>query len=729
MGESVISEEDIVYSLTKKPFQQRLFAEKLQLVLNGKPKPDLASLKAQHTEKSRTYTRNFNSNNNYGKYIWLTGSRYLNKLFCWPCLLFSNDRNSCWAATGFNSLNYLITACNKHQNSVNHIKAFTSLQTFIVTHSIDHARDYDSIEKDRENRAILKRLIDVVIFFGKQEYPAFFRGHDESDFQKGKGMYVELLQFLSDYDPILANYLKTTTTVFRGKSLSIQNDLIDSVGNVLYDQIKLEISETPFVAILLDETTDVPNISRLSTIVRYVDKHGVCQERFVHFKYVDVSEDRSAEGRYKIVKEIITELSCAEKVIADSFDGAAVMGEHFRGLQNLIKSEYPMATFVNSYAHTLNLVLSKCTLHIKACQRFFITLPGLSLFFSHSTNTTKALQTFMDKKHPGVAPNRWNFTSRLVNTIRDYRTQLIDFFLSIEEEPGDWTSDEVIKAVGFICFLSKVETKFLLNLFNCILLVSNKLSDILQCNTLDLCICTRKVNDFYDFLQKLRNSGFDKVWEESSIAEAESVSLDTVLSSRNEIASSNNKQTYSQLYFEILDTLMYQIKFRFESQSQIQFIKLLDSRRFFEFSSKFPEDLILNLVQIYSKHFDVVRLKNELKVFYSLDELKNKSLTELISFMKTYNLDVVYEQVYKLTQLVLTLPSTVASSEKSFSALKRIRDYLRSTKSRSRPSNLAILSIEKELLMKMKKIQEEFYSNVTENITNKVRRYAQIYWK
>lgn len=293
--------------------------------------------------------------------------------------------------------------------------------------------------------------------------------------------------------------------------------------------------------------------------------------------------------------------------------------------------------------------------------------------------------------------------------------------MSIEEEPGDWTSDEVIKAGGFIRFFSKVETKFLLNVFNCIFLFSNQLSDILQCKSFALVICTNKINDFHEFLQKLRDSGFDKVWEESSTAEEENVSLGRVLSSRNYFASSD-KQTYSQLYFEVLDTLMYQIKFRFESQSQIQFIKLLDSRNFFEFSEKFPEDLLLNLKQNYSKHFDLVRLKNELKVFYCLDELRNKSLTELISHMKTNNLDVVYEQVYKLTQLMLTFPSTIASTEESFSALKRIKDYLRFTQSRSCPSNLAIISIEKDLLMKMKKIQEEFYSKVTGYITEKVRR-------
>lgn len=577
-------------------------------------------------------------------------------------------------------------------------------------------------EKVRQNREILKRLIDVVIFLGKQECP--FRGHDETEGSNNKGLYVELLQFLSEYDPLLANHLKTST-IFRGTSPSIQNDLIDSIRNVVYDQIVQEISDTPFIAILLDETTDVTNTSQLSTIIRYVDKHGVCQERFLHFK--DVSKDRTAEGLFKIVKELITDLNCSDKIVADTFDGAAVMSGHVSGLQTLLKNEYPMATFVHCYAHRLNLVLSKCTSHIKACQRFFITLQGLPSFFSHSTKRNVALKTFMDKKLPGIAPTRWNFTSRLVNTVRDYRTPLIDFFLSIEEEPGEWTSDEVNKATGFIRFLSKVETKFLLNVFHDIFLFSDKLFDILQSKNLDISYCTHKVNDFYDFLQKLRDSGFDKVWQDSSIEEENVGSGPGRLpSSRNE-NSRSERETYAQLYFEVLDTLLYQTKFRFESQSQIKFIKLLDSNSFSDFSKDFPEDLLLNLRNIYSKSFDTSRLKNELKVFYCLDEFKNKSLTELVVFMKTNNLDIVYEEVYKLAQLILTFPSTIASSERSFSALKRIKDYLRSTQSQNRLSSLAMLSIEKDLLIQLKKVPEEFYTKVTENFTKKGRRLEFMY--
>lgn len=91
--------------------------------------------------------------------------------------------------------------------------------------------------------------------------------------------------------------------------------------------------------------------------------------------------------------------------------------------------------------------------------------------------------------------------------------------------------------------------------------------------------------------------------------------------------------------------------------------------------------------------------------------------------MQTNYLGIVYEQVNKLAQLILKFPSTTA--ERSLSALKRIKGdkgHLRSTRSQNRLIRLAMQSIEVDLLMKMKKIPEEFYSKGTENLTKKGRR-------
>jgi len=72
---------------------------------------------------------------------------------------------------------------------------------------------------------------------------------------------------------------------------------------------------------------------------------------------------------------------------------------------------------------------------------------------------------------------------------------------------------------------------------------------------------------------------------------------------------------------------------------------------------------------------------------------------------KTINFDViqdeltieVYPQYYKMVQLALTLPVGSATAEKSFSAMRRIRNWFRSTMGQERFSSLALLNIESDL--------------------------------
>lgn len=48
-------------------------------------------------------------------------------------------------------------------------------------------------------------------------------------------------------------------------------------------------------------------------------------------------------------------------------------------------------------------------------------------------------------------------------------------------------------------------------------------------------------------------------------------------------------------------------------------------------------------------------------------------------------------------RIFITIPATVASAERSFSVLKRVKNVLRSTMCQNRLSSLGVLAVEKEL--------------------------------
>ena len=88
-------------------------------------------------------------------------------------------------------------------------------------------------------------------------------------------------------------------------------------------------------------------------------------------------------------------------------------------------------------------------------------------------------------------------------------------------------------------------------------------------------------------------------------------------------------------------------------------------------------------------------LKQEIKKINTIKELSHLLIIENSSLATSL------PDVCTAYLLFLTLPVTVATAERSFSKLKLIKNYLRSTMLQDRLSGLAILSIENENAKKM----------------------------
>jgi hypothetical protein len=64
-------------------------------------------------------------------------------------------------------------------------------------------------------------------------------------------------------------------------------------------------------------------------------------------------------------------------------------------------------------------------------------------------------------------------------------------------------------------------------------------------------------------------------------------------------------------------------------------------------------------------------------------------------------MECAFKDLAIFTKLVLTIPVSSAGAERSFSAMKRVKTYLRSTMSHCRLSNLCIISIERAMSSKL----------------------------
>jgi len=58
---------------------------------------------------------------------------------------------------------------------------------------------------------------------------------------------------------------------------------------------------------------------------------------------------------------------------------------------------------------------------------------------------------------------------------------------------------------------------------------------------------------------------------------------------------------------------------------------------------------------------------------------------------------VGFEELKKVIELIVVIPVSSASAERSFSTMRRVKTYLRSTMKSSRLNDLTLLSIEREI--------------------------------
>lgn len=101
---------------------------------------------------------------------------------------------------------------------------------------------------------------------------------------------------------------------------------------------------------------------------------------------------------------------------------------------------------------------------------------------------------------------------------------------------------------------------------------------------------------------------------------------------------------------------------------------------------------------------EMMVLKNCLSNNYSFEDL-----------MRACNLEV-YPNLYKLMQVALTIPISSATCERSFSSMRRIKNWLRTSMVQTRFTNLSSLYIEREMTNELKN------ENIIDMFAKKTRR-------
>lgn len=106
---------------------------------------------------------------------------------------------------------------------------------------------------------------------------------------------------------------------------------------------------------------------------------------------------------------------------------------------------------------------------------------------------------------------------------------------------------------------------------------------------------------------------------------------------------------------------------------------------------------------------------------YNMANFEGRSPSDLLQFLTAKELSESKSQLHQLTCLVLTIPVSTSSVERSFSALKRIETHARNSTGQDRLGALALMSIEKGLLLELKS-KDKLYDAAIAHFTKKDRR-------
>lgn len=243
------------------------------------------------------------------------------------------------------------------------------------------------------------------------------------------------MDFVASLDSVLEEHLKTAT-IFKGTSKTVQNELLDCMLSVLRECILDDVRSASFLAIQADEATDISTHCQLVPVLRYINQQNNVREHF--FEFIPLQNATANSVATVLLERLSDPLPEGQKskLIAQAYDGAAVMRGTTGGVQQKVKDIYTNTHYIHCYVHQWNLVKQQASSRISRIRTFFSDLGGFSSL-SRSFKQTAVPDEVVALRLPRSSATRRNFHSRAVNAVYERKDDLLLCFQTIRDS-GDF---------------------------------------------------------------------------------------------------------------------------------------------------------------------------------------------------------------------------------------------------------------------------------------------------
>lgn len=617
-----------------------------------------------------------------------------------------------------------------HENCDYHKNAVTSAKQFLVRDenpelNIANQIDDHRLKQIKENRARLEPIVESIIFLGRQNIA--LRGHRDDgplDLEKSdvnEGNFRELLRYrVNSGDLNLKQHLAQSSSRATYISKTTQNELIHCCGEEILSVILNRLSKAKFWVALFDETQDIFQISQMSLVFRYFYENMVYED-FIGFLDVlsemhnmslsDGNEYRSTGINLgKIVLEKIKKLNLDLKFcVGVGTDGCSVMVSETCGAVETVRKEAINAVPTPCYNHKLNNAISKSS-KVQAVRNVVGTMKETISFFKASAKRNDTLLSVVGHKLSGLCETRWVERHDGVMQFREMLPKIVEALDQIALWQDTQTSAKAKSLALALC-----ESEFLVTLVSLsdLLSTTKPLSQFFQKVHIDVKAAQDLLEDVKKVLKRKREKAdekFKSLFEEiCGIAQQVQVEIKMPRVTNRQLHRSNYpardcESYYRQsVYIPIVESVVEDLKLRFpdETINLYYFSVLIPDSAYFKDQNLLQEAATYLAAKYYS-FFDRSE-KVVLKMLLSELELWKEKWTRekydctfsAIQLINFCDCDI-YPTLHVLFRILITLPISIASPERTFSTLRRLKTWLRSTIAQDRLNGLALLHIHRD---------------------------------
>ncbi|XP_038060491.1 zinc finger MYM-type protein 1-like [Patiria miniata] len=390
------------------------------------------------------------------------------------------------------------------------------------------------------------------------------------------------------------------------------------------------------------------------------------------------------------------------------------------GVAKRIQEVAPSAVYVHCYAHRLNLVIVDTCKTVKEAANFFALLQQLYVFVSGSNVHQRWLQ-IQAAMFPGEQPrelkrlsdSRWACRADACVVVKTRLKAILRLLHRISEDDD---GERAVEATGL---LAQMDERFAarLVLMSTLLQKTKSLSTMLQQDDVDLSAASNLAAVIIDELQDMRSNDdtFCEIWQEvdgvvndcrddlAPTRRRRAPRPSTRLEGYHVLEATGQQEQAApevdfkvNFMFPVLDRMLQEMRGRFSDQN-CRLMKGIDALTPSSENFLSPENLKA-LQETYGADQEDLRhelhqVKRLIERKASKEEAVPKSMQGLVNFLEPYK-DAFFE-LYRLSKIAAIIPVTSASCERSFSAMKLIKTYLRNSMGNERLSDLGMLSIEK----------------------------------